>query len=288
MGLKPLRTDVSFEEGAVSIVGGYKLLSVIAEGGFGTTYLAEYSVALEGRVVSKKKVCIKECSKISPQYEEILIAEAEAFGDLRHSGIPVMHNFVRFKRGSLGIVMSYIPGPTLQQYVKQKGPLDPEPVCVVAQRVLNILLYMHDHDVVHGDVKPQNLILQDEGHTVTLVDYGLSMVRPMADSRGRGFTRIYSPPEEQRGETLVPESDIYALGMTLIYALTGDVEAVKRKEVLATTPGPLKDFIQRLVVYDVLSRPSWEKENLFETIKIVRDQVFERRFSRVKSGPGLI
>jgi serine/threonine protein kinase len=197
------------------IIGNYRILEMIAEGGFGKTYKGE-QVALD------ELVCIKHCNEISPQDDEILVEEAKSVWNLRHYSIPAMRDFLELDDGSHALVMSYIPGPTLDKIVDKNRKLDPEHVAWIAQRILNALKYLHYNGVVHGDVKPKNTIIQPENHMVVLVDYGLSMIKPSRDSESKGYTPYFASPEQERGETLLPESDFYSLGMTMIYALGGE------------------------------------------------------------------
>ncbi len=254
---------------------GYRLLKEIAEGGFGTTYLAEH-------LLTGEYVCIKHCHRISAADNEIILQEAKAIWNLRHFAIPIVRDLIKMADGSLALVMSYIEGPTLEQVVKKKGALHPENVCWITQRILNALKYMHFHGVIHGDVKPANTIVQPKEHLITLVDYGLAMIRPRVDSESLGYTPYFAPPEQERGETLLPESDFYALGMTMIFALSGDIDLVVKKEVPEDTPEPLCKFISKLIVRDVLGRPNWQKLDLFEEIQKVREQCFGRKESNLK------
>jgi serine/threonine protein kinase len=257
--------DKQKNSGKGIIIGDYKVIKLIAEGGFGKTYLGE-------QMLCGEKVCIKHALSISPQDEEILIEETKAVWDLRHYAIPAMRNIVKLDDGSLALVMSYIPGPTLEQIVDDKK-LDAETVCWITQRILNVLMYLHYNGVIHGDVKPQNIIIQPESHMVVLVDYGLSLIRPSKDSSSKGYTPFFAPPEQIKGFTLLPGSDMYALGMTMIYALGGDI---KKKEVPSSVPDPVCKFLKRLIAFDILARPDWEKENLLETLQKVRMEAFGR------------
>lgn len=263
-----------------TLLGPYRVLAPIAEGGFGKTYKAEHTLADE-------PVCIKHCTRISPEDDALLIQEAKAMWDLRHFAIPAIRDLIRLEDGSLALVMSYIPGQTLAQIVEKIGRLEPEHVAWIAQRVLNALMYIHSHGVVHGDLKPQNVIVQSESHQVVLVDFGLSAVKPSRHSTSKGFTPHFAPPEAERGDPLLPESDFYSLGMTMIYALSGDPEALKRKQVPEEVPEPLCDFIKRLIVRDVLARPRWETVNLFDEIQEVRRRSFGRGHSEMKPIPGV-
>jgi serine/threonine protein kinase len=259
------------------IIGGYRVLELIAEGGFGKTYKGE-------QVILNAPVCIKHGHNVSPQDEEILLEEAKSVWDLRHYSIPTMRDLLKLDDGSLALVMSYVPGPTLEKIVDKVGKVEPEHVCWITERVINALMYLHFNGVVHGDIKPQNIIIQPESHTVVLVDYGLSAIRPDNASSNKGYTPYFASPEQKRGSTILPESDFYSLGMTMIYALGGDV---RTKEVPDYTPDPVCDFIRGMIVHDVLSRPNWEKGNLFEDIQKVRHKTFGRKRSNMKPIPGL-
>lgn len=255
------------------IVGSYKIIKKIAEGGFGTTYYAEHTTL-------HVPVCIKHALNVSALDEEILLSEAKAIWDLRHWGIPAIRDIIRMPDGSLALVMSYVPGKTLAQVVEEHGKIDPEHIAWITERILNILYYLHLHGVIHGDMKPQNIIIQAESHTITLVDYGLSIVRPKPESKAKGYTPYFAAPEQIEDKTLLPETDLYGLGMSLIFALGGDVEHIK---VPGETPPEMVKFLKRLIRRDPLQRPKiWQEENLCETIKDVRQKDFGRTSSGMK------
>lgn len=255
-------------------IGPYRIIKEVAQGGFGTTYKAEHALLGEHS-------CIKYCSEISPASEEILRQETRAIWNLRHYGLPSMRDLLRLEDDSYALAMSWIEGPTLQQAIEKNGRPDPENVAWVAERILNTLVYLHHHGVLHGDIKPQNIIVQEDTHIVVLVDFGLSEVKPSAASRSKGYTELFSPPEQIAGKTLVPGSDFYSLGMTMLYALGGGFKAAERKEVPADVPDPMCDFIKSLIVRNVLERPT-NTEKLFETFQKVRLESFGRDRSNMK------
>lgn len=256
-------------------LGNYKILSTIAEGGFGRTYKAEHTILGE-------LVCIKDCSNISKEDTEMLIQEAKTVWDLRHYALPAMRDLIQMDDGRVVLVMSYVPGPTLFQLVEKVGAIDYEHVCWIAERIINALNYMHRSGVVHGDVKPQNVIVQDDRHMAVLVDFGLSAVKPTSTSEAKGFTPYFAPPEEMNGKPLIPESDYYSLGMTMLFALGGGMEYVERKLVPKDVPDELCQFIKKLITRDVANRPQYGKDDLGDMIVEVRKKVFGRRRSGMK------
>ncbi len=268
--------ELAYKPGGV-VGGKYRIIEKIAEGGFGTTYKAEH-LELPGTLV-----CIKHAGKISPEYEAILDKEARAMWDLRHFAVPAIRDYLRLPDGSVALVMSYIPGPNLHDLVEQKGPIEAEDVAWITERILNVLMYMHLNGVVHGDLKPKNIIIQADSHQVSVVDFGLALVRPTAATGSIGFTEYFSPPEAKKGLPLLPQSDLYSLGATMIFALSGNLRAVSAREVPDTIPDQLCEFIRRLMHQHPLQRPDWQSENLMETIEEVRMAAFGRRRSNMRS-----
>jgi serine/threonine-protein kinase len=249
-------------------------LSKIAEGGFGVTYKAEH-------IALGSLVCIKHAIGVGPAEEKILLDEARSMWDLRHYGIPAIRDVLKMPDDSLSLVMSFVPGRTLAQIREDhyKDGIDPEHVAWITERVLNVLKYLHMHGVVHGDIKPQNIIVQPESHTVVLVDYGLAALKPSARTEAKGYTPYFAAPEQIDGKVPIPETDFYGLGMTMIHSLGGDVEHVK---VPGDTPDHMIAFIKSLIRRDVLQRPNWEKIDLCESIKKVREKDFGRSASNMK------
>lgn len=259
-------------------VGQYKLLDQIAEGGFGRTYRAEHKVV-------KELVCIKDCSNVTLADTGMLIEECKVLWDLRHYALPAMRDCIQLDDGRVLLVMSYIPGLTLEKTIKQlAGPMDPEHVMWISERVINALNYIHRNGVIHGDLKPQNIIVQEDKHMAVVVDFGLSLVKPTHTDQSKGYTPFFAPPEEIAGKPLVPESDYYSLGMTMLYALGGGPEWVERKMVPQDVPDEICKLVKWLIARDVNSRPQYGKlsEDLGDIISDVRQKVFGRTASGMK------
>jgi serine/threonine protein kinase len=262
------------------LIGPFKVLEFIAEGGIGRTYRGQ-------DLELGAPVCIKHCSKLEPYFNQILLDEAKTCWDLRHHSVPGMRLVVRLEDGTVAIIMSYIPGLTIEQIINKIGKLDAEHTAWIAERILNALKFVHWHGVIHGDIKPQNIIVQPETHMAVLVDFGLAMVKPKHGDHAIGHTDFYAPPEQEAGGVLLPESDLYSLGLTLIYMLSGDIRNVKGRVVPTDVPRALADFIRRLIIRDVLGRPRWDQEDLGETIQHVRETCFGRKSTMMKPIEGL-
>ena len=260
-------------------IGPYRLIEQIAEGGFGRTYRAEH-------VILKELVCVKDCTNISPQDTDLLIQECKATWDLRHYAIPAMRDLIQMDDGRVVLVMSYVPGPTLEQLVKKVGPIDHEHVAWITERILNACVYLHRNGVVHGDIKPQNVIIQPDKHMAVLVDYGLSMVKPNSKSEAKGYTPFFCAPEAMEGKPLIPESDYYSIGMTMIFALSGSTDYVEQKMVPKDVPEELCNFVKRMIARSITNRPQYPKEDVVDTFVAARTATFGRRRSNLKPIPG--
>lgn len=257
------------------VVGEYRLLEKIAEGGFGETWKAQH-------VSVGSLACLKYAIELSPEDEEMLIEEAKLMWDLRHYGIPAVRGLLKMPDNKFALVMSYVPGPTLAQLIEKSYPngMDPEHVAWIAERILNILKYLHHQGVVHGDIKPQNVIVEPEKHTVVLVDYGLSQFKPKAGSGAKGYTPYFCAPEQEDFRTPIPETDLFGLGMTMMFALGGDVAKLN---VPPTTPPEMCRLIKSLIRRDPFNRPRvWKDVDLCDTIKEVRQKDFGRTASGMK------
>lgn len=272
---KRKKFDKSLKDKTGTIIGSYRVLESIAEGGFGATYKGEH-------ILTKDPVCIKHCSMVSPAHDAVLIQEMKSIWDLRHYALPCMRDLQRLEDGSLALIMSYIPGYTLEHIVEKAGKLEPETTAWIAERILNALLYLHHHGVIHGDIKPQNVIIQPNTHSVVLVDFGLAMVRPGSSDKSLGYTPVFASPEQIAGKSLLPASDYFSLGMLMVYALNAG-KRMDKKEVPASVPDPMANFISRLVKKDVLERP---QKDLFDDFIKVRHESFGRARSGLRNIPG--
>lgn len=259
--------------GDISVIGNFRVIEKIAEGGFGQTFRGVH-------IPTGGPVCIKLSHPVDPRdrafYTSILKNEALAMWGLRHFAIPTVHDFVELADGRCALVTSFIPGVTLEKVVQKLGRLPPVHLAWIVDRIFNACRYFHFYNRIHGDIKPANIILQPEDHTAVMVDFGLSMIDPTADKISRGYTEFYSPPEQVDGGVLLPESDFYSLGMTMIYMLTGSLDCVRQKRIPqnVAVDSRIINFIARLTKDNPLERPRWEQEDLWYAWMDVRVQVF--------------
>jgi serine/threonine protein kinase len=192
-------------------------------------------------------VALKETFSSETSARKQFAQEARLLAALQHPALPrVSDHFTEGDRAFL--VMQFISGVDLAKIiVQQPGPFPRDQVLAWADQLLDALIYLHSQDrqVIHRDIKPHNLKVTANGR-IALLDFGLAKAQsPDANSLASffGYTRQYAPLEQIQGLTTGPQSDIYALGATLYYLLTGNrpVDAVTREAALIKgQPDPLQ------------------------------------------------
>lgn len=213
--LEPLAAGANLQ------AGEYQILQALGAGGQGRAYLANSK--------SLGKVVLKEI--IFPVYVEPKVrklalhsfeSEASTLKQINNAHIVGLYSsFFEDHRGYL--VMQYIDGPSLRTYVKDHGPLSEQEVIRYAEHMCDILSCLHGlvPPLVHQDFTPDNLLLASDGR-LRLIDFTIAQSADGETGHGNVAGKInYMPPEQFRG-TPMPASDIYALGCTLHYLLTGE------------------------------------------------------------------
>jgi serine/threonine protein kinase len=126
---------------------------------------------------------------------------------------------------------------------------------------------------------------------VVLVDFGLAMKNPVFGAGSRGYTEVFAPPEAIQLQTLVPESDFYSLGMTMLYMLNGNIKLTKAGKIHKDIPKPFSQFLSILISPKVSDRPSWQtrwtSRDIFQEFQRVRLESFGRAHSIFKPIQGL-
>src|SRR5260221_4917592 len=156
------------------------------------------------------------------------LREAQAASELDHPNILPIYSYGEH-HGLPYIVMPYMPGGTLNEYVSNHGPLSLNEAQHYLEQISSALDYSHTHGCVHCDVKPANILLDGAGHAM-LSDFGIVRLmqpedataqQPMKSPDTLMGTPEYVSPEQALGEQLDGRSDIYSLGVTLFFLLAG-------------------------------------------------------------------
>ena len=252
--------------------GQLKVLSILATGGFSAVYIAQNQKG--EKFVLKEAVLpgnADENSKLKAH--ELFQREARILMKLDHPHIAkILDHFVEHGRDYL--VLEYIPGKTLRQLVKVGGPQEEKNVINWSGQVATTIEYLHSQTppVVHRDLTPDNLVLRDDG-TVVVVDFGAAN-EVLSGATGTMIGKqSYIPPEQFRGKAQ-PQSDIYALGATMYFLLTGcDPIPLSRsspKEAKAHISAQLDELVASATALDPQERVKSATE-FCERIQILKD-----------------
>ena len=125
--------------------------------------------------------------------------------------------------GTYYIAMEYLPGRSLKDIILKHAPLDSELIVSVARQIVEALRYVHRRDIIHRDIKPQNIIIDDEGR-VKVTDFGIARARGGASLTEVGTsigTAHYISPEQAQGLPVEAASDLYSLGVVMYEMATG-------------------------------------------------------------------
>ena len=269
--------------------GRYELQRRLAQGGMATVYLAR-DRQLDRRVALKM---LHPQFASDPTFAERLRREARAAAGLSHPNIVGVYDWGR-QGERYFIVMEYVSGHSLAEIIAARGPLGPHAAAAVAFEVAAALAFAHRAGIVHRDVKPQNVLLSNDGH-VKVTDFGIATMMGGGPSAGLTETGAvvgtasYLSPEQARGETTDARSDLYSLGVVLYEMLSGyppfrgdtpisvayqhvQDPPVALGEIAEGVPRVLEGITMRLLAKDPEDR--YERaEDLREHLQIIRERL---------------
>ncbi|HUR95297.1 MAG TPA: serine/threonine-protein kinase [Gemmatimonadales bacterium] len=200
--------------------GRYEIVREVGRGGYSVVYLAR-DRELDCDVAVKLLVPPPAAAQVA---RERMRREVQAVRGLSHANIVAVFDFLEEGPWSF-IVMEYVRGSDLQVRVGQRGRLDPDAAVRLGRDVAGALSAAHRRGILHRDVKPQNILLEPDGRA-RLTDFGSAKLDGQLGVTGSGTlagTLAYTAPETLAGRRGDARADVYALGLTLYYALTGDL-----------------------------------------------------------------
>lgn len=198
----------------------YRIIDTLGEGGMSNVYLAE-------DIILQRKVAVK-ILRMDLQKEPQILArfqrEALATSELSHPNI-VMVLDVGMDYGLPYMVMEYVDGPDLKDYIRKNTPLDLHDVIRIMDQILSAMTLAHKHNVIHRDLKPQNILMDKRGN-IKIADFGIAVAlnqNSVTQTNSAVGSVHYMSPEQTRGGLVTKQSDIYSLGIILYELITGSV-----------------------------------------------------------------
>ena len=219
-GASPNRRD-SGESGQVGRIfaGRYELLSELGKGGMGVVFRAR-DRELDEEVALKVLKGVGEGEGSSAQVDR-LRQEIKLARVITHPNVVRAFDFGE-SGGSRFLTMEYVPGTTLREVIDARGGLQLTPALQIAKQVCRGLAAVHKAGIIHGDLKPQNVMVMGNG-VAKLMDFGVARTRSNQDHGGVSVvgTPLYMSPEQAKGADLDERSDIYSVGVMMYEMFTG-------------------------------------------------------------------
>jgi serine/threonine protein kinase/tetratricopeptide (TPR) repeat protein len=256
----------------------------LGRGAMGTTYLAVDKVLRRKVALKVIEVPAVPTSRDAQAVRERFLREARAAAALRHPNIAAVYHFGASQDGThYYYAMELVEGETLEALVRRNGPLNSKVTLEIAMQITQALMAATDHGLIHRDLKPGNIMMTRGGTDAAelqakIIDFGLA--KAVADAGGEmdithgGFvgTPNFASPEQFESGPVDVRSDIYSLGATLWFALTGktpfagrNIEEIRRAQKLAALPSeqlkaahvppPLRSLLKSMLALEPAGRP---------------------------------
>jgi eukaryotic-like serine/threonine-protein kinase len=262
--------DAASALGPGSVVGQYRIEARLGAGSFGTVYRAR-DLTLD------RTVALKVVHSSNQALAPGLLNEARAAAALNHPNVCTLFS-VDASDGISMIVMEHLGGRPLATILEQ-GALTAERAATIARQVAAGMAAAHSHGVVHGDLKPANVMVSDDDFT-KIMDFGLAR-RAAAQSAtadtvnwtpspsgGISGTPNYMSPEQARGEPVTPDSDVFSLGLMVYEMLSGQraisgrnifevlrqIDQLDSQRLAAPMPEPFRQIVVQSLAHDPLER----------------------------------
>ncbi len=250
----------------------YRILNLLGKGGFGHTYLAEDTHQPPRRCAVKQLTPVTDPGEYRWRQERFAREAAilRDLGEVSNGQIPKLYDYF-VEEEAFYLVQELIEGETLSEKVKNEGPFSVTAVMGILGSLLSVLTYIHNSNKIHRDIKPDNIILRQEDGEPVLLDFGIVKEVINLDSQGNPTTSTaigttgYMPPEQQNRRP-VYASDLYALGWTGIYLLTGkhpyNVEKSQWRKLALGIDSRFADILDKATELETMNRYKATQEML--------------------------
>ena len=204
---------------AMMLGGRYQVQDKIGAGGMATVYRGLDEVL--GRTVAIKTMLPQYAN--DPSFAARFKQEAQAAAALQSPYIVSVYDWGK-DADTYYIVMEYLRGTDLKSGIRKHGALDCKKVAQIGSQIAQALSVAHRHDIIHRDIKPQNIMVQPDGN-IKVMDFGIARAKNSHLTQDNSVlgTAHYVSPEQTQGKELGPTTDIYSLGIVMYEAATGQV-----------------------------------------------------------------
>lgn len=284
------------DKGGREKISRYEVISQLGEGGMGVVYKAHDPDL--NKIVAVKVI---QTSMLNDEQTIRFQREARALKDLKHAAIPEVYNFAVSRDGEPYLVMEFVQGESLSQFLSKHKQLESAYVVEIALQICEAMKHAHGRGIIHRDLKPANVILTSVADVdfvvVKVIDFGLARLDD--ETRDQNMTKTglimgsppYMSPEQIQGEAVDHRSDIYSMGCILYEMLTGE-PPFRGKSPLATLtmhisepPAPLETHgVADAALFNGLIGKALAKfpdrryanmDEMMEDLYIVADRIWE-------------
>ena len=233
----------------------------------------DVSVCYYGLTDNDEEVVLKYVEDVSDN--ELIDNEFELLNRLDHISIPKVSKKIHIDDHS-SIIMPMVKGLTLDKVINNYRSVPDTHVAWMLERMLSSIGYLHYNKIIHGNIKPENLIVNVDTHNVTLLDYSLSIIDANNDgAKYKIYNEDYSPYYVLNNGVVKPNSDIYALGKIAVMLLGGDI---KSNGMPINSNARLRSFIRKMINDEV--NDAWALWD--ELIKLRNEEFGNGRFQKLE------
>ncbi|AVK62944.1 Stk1 family PASTA domain-containing Ser/Thr kinase [Lactobacillus sp. CBA3606] len=203
-----------------TLSGRYRIIRSLGEGGMANVYLAHDLILDRDVAVKLLRLDLRDDPKTIKRFQR----EALATTELVHPHIVSLYD-IGEENGMQYLVMEYVKGMDLKNYIKQQFPFPRQQVIDIMEQILSAVATAHAHNIIHRDLKPQNILIDEQGNA-KITDFGIAVAlseHTMTQTNTILGSVHYLSPEQARGSMATKQSDIYSLGIILYEMLTGSV-----------------------------------------------------------------
>ncbi len=275
------------------INGRYKVLDMVGGGGMANVYLAH-------DMILDRDVAVKVLRLDFANDEELIRRfrrEAQSATSLVHQNIVSIYDVGEEGDSVYYIVMEYVEGQTLKQYIQQHSPIPVSKALSIMEQLTSAITHAHQNHIIHRDIKPQN-ILMDQNGNVKITDFGIAMAlsaTSITQTNSVLGSVHYLSPEQARGGVANHKSDIYSLGIVMFELLTGRLPfsgesavSIALKHLQSETPSirrwnpAIPQSVENIVLKATAKDPFHRYENVEEMEADIRTSLDDSRIDEPK------